>query len=371
MSEPQPISFSVPEAGFDLTLLPEAARQRGSEAFREAVTAYYKDAYREAGGRVDVGFSDGQIEVAWEPQAGQLAASTTINEHLQAGRYDEAIPLLRTRLQLEPEHVESLYNLGMVYSDRMQLTQARELLGRAVELDPGGANAQVALGIAALRDNDPEAAQGPLERAVVLEPRNPYALRSLGQLLLMKDNAQAALPHLRAAATVAPDDPINLFTYAQCLLALEGESHEAEADELFKRALRLAPVGDLAEKIKHQQRRLADRVMRANAQGQPRMDAVTYLSSALEAYRALDLAGQKQLLAEAAAVGQKGLAINDPQQMHQLRQYQDGASISALQVACVYYVGVQLLLPGQDAGIDFVREYEQAKGMVEPGGKTP
>ena len=28
----------------------------------------------------------------------------------------------------------------------------------------------------------------------------------------------------------------------------------------------------------------------------PRMDAVSYLSSALEAYRALDLAGQKQLL---------------------------------------------------------------------------
>ena len=259
----------------------------------------------------------------------------------------------------------------MVYSDRMQLSEARELLGRAVELEPGDANAQVALGIAALRDNDPDAAQGPLEKAVVLEPRNPFALRTLGQLHLMKGVAPAALPHLRAAAAVAADDPIILFTYAQCLLAVAGESHEAEADALFQRALRLAPVGDLAEKIKNQQRRLADRVMRANAKGMPRMDAVTYLSSALEAYRALDLAGQKQLLAEAAAVGQKGLAINDPQQMHQLRQYQGGATISALQVACVYYVGVQLLLPGQDAGIDFAREYELAKGMVEPGGKTP
>ncbi len=103
-------------------------------------------------------------------------------------RYDEAIPLLRTRLQLEPEHVESLYNLGMVYSDRMQLPEARQLLSRAVELDPGHAYGQVALGIAALRDNDPEAAQGPLEKAVVLQPRNPFALRTLGQLLLMKDN---------------------------------------------------------------------------------------------------------------------------------------------------------------------------------------
>jgi len=146
--------------------------------------------------------------------------------------------------------------------------------------------------------------------------------------------------------------------------AIEGEPHEAEADELFQRALQLAPVGDLAEKIKNQQCRLADRVMRANAKGMPRMDAVMYLSSALEAYRALETEGQKQPLTEAAAVGQKGLAINDPDQMHQLRLYQEGNTISARQFACVYDVGVQLLLPGQDAGIDFAREYELAKGMA-------
>jgi hypothetical protein len=53
-------------------------------------------------------------------------------------------------------------------------------------------------------------------------------------------------------------------------------------------------------------------------------------------------------------VGQKGLAINNPKQMHQLRRYQGG-------------VGVQLLLPGQDAVIDFAREYELAQGMVGQG----
>lgn len=92
-----------------------------------------------------------------------------------------------------------------------------------------------------------------------------------------------------------------------------------------------------------------------------------YLGNALEAYRALDLAGLKQLLAEVAAVGQKGLAINNPNQKHQLRLYQGGATVSALQVACILYVGVQLLLPGQDAGIDFSREYELAKGMAGGG----
>jgi len=114
-------------------------------------------------------------------------------------------------------------------------------------------------------------------------------------------------------------------------------------------------------------------VLRTNAQGQPRMDAVMYLSSALETYRELDPAGQKQLLGEVAAVGQQGLALNNPDLKHHLQHYRGGSTVTGLQAACILYVGVQLLLPGQDAGIDLAREYAIAKGMagadpkLEPG----
>ena len=365
MSEQQPISFSVPEAGFDLSLLPESARKPGSEVFRDAVTAYYKDAYREAGGRVDVAFSEGQIEVDWHPQADQLSSSASIAEHLEAGRYAEAIPLLRTRLQLEPEHIESLYNLGMVYSNLQQLEQALELLRKAVELDPGFANAQVALGVAAIRAGDIDMAQGPLEKAVVLEPRNPFALRTLAQVHLMRSDPASALPHLRNAAVVAPDDPITLFSLAQCILGLdEDAASENEAAELLDRALRLAPSGELAEKIKSQQRKLAARVMRSNASGMPRMDVVMYCSGALEAYAAMNQQGQTQLLIEVAAVGQKGLSINDPDEKVYLKTYRNGKTVSAMQAACILFVGAKLLLPAQDTGLDFEKEYAMAQTMA-------
>jgi hypothetical protein len=106
---------------------------------------------------------------------------------------------------------------------------------------------------------------------------------------------------------------------------------------------------------------------RANAQGMPRMDAVEYLSSALQAYRALDPAGQKQLLAEVVALSQRGLAINDPDQKHTLSHYRGGRTVSALEAACVYYAGVKLLLPGQDPGLDLGREYGLARGLVGEG----
>jgi hypothetical protein len=86
-------------------------------------------------------------------------------------------------------------------------------------------------------------------------------------------------------ADVAADDPISVFTYAHALLVIQVASQVDEDDALIKQALQLAPVGVLAVKIKNQQRKMADQVMRTNAQGMRRMDAVMYLGRAADAYR--------------------------------------------------------------------------------------
>ena len=67
---------------------------------------------------------------------------------------------------------------------------------------------------------------------------------------------------------------------------------------------------------------------------------------------------------EPLALSQRGLAINNPNQKHSLSHYRGGSTVSALAGACVYYAGVQLLLPEQDPGIDLGREYAMARGMV-------
>ena len=76
------------------------------------------------------------------------------------------------------------------------------------------------------------------------------------------------------------------------------------------------------------------------------------------------LASTNRALAEVAAIAQTGLAINDPQQTLHLRLYCGDSTVSALQAACILYVGVQLLPPGEDAGIDPESEYEIARGLV-------
>jgi len=105
------------------------------------------------------------------------------------------------------------------------------------------------------------------------------------------------------AEIVAPDDAISLFSHAQSLLGIEGEAGEDEAAELLARALQLSPTGELAEKIKSQQRKRPARVMRSNASGVPHMDVVMYCTGALEAFAAMEPQGQTQLMMEVAALG--------------------------------------------------------------------
>ncbi|MFN4865826.1 MAG: hypothetical protein ACK5GZ_05840, partial [Cyanobium sp.] len=67
-------AFSLEEAGFAASLLPEGSRTPGTEAFHRAVTVYFQKSYASMGGQLSVVFAAGRIEVAWEPTAPEAPA---------------------------------------------------------------------------------------------------------------------------------------------------------------------------------------------------------------------------------------------------------------------------------------------------------
>ena len=225
-------AFSIDEVSFDASLLPEGSRTPGSEAFHRAVTDYFQRSYAGMSGQLSVVFAAGRIEVAWEPAAPEAPAMATIGPFLQQRRFDEARSLLETLLQLQPEHPEALYNLGVLASEEGQLEEARLLLRRAVMANAGDthaqANAQVALGLAALRQEDRSEARQALEAAIELEPRNAFALRSLGSLLVIAGALAAGIERFHQALAVAPDDLVTTFNLAQALLELDPGEHRDE-----------------------------------------------------------------------------------------------------------------------------------------------
>jgi len=239
-------AFSIDEASFDASLLPEGSRTPGSEAFHRAVTDYFERSYASMGGQLSVVFAAGRIEIAWEPAAPEEPAMATIGPLLQQRRFDEARPLLETLLQLQPEHPEALYNLGVLASEEGRLEEARLLLRRAVVANApdahAQANAQVALALAAMRLGDKAEARQALEAAIEGEPGNSFALRSLGSLLVIAGAYAAAVERFRQALVAELVFPGLAVREGDGHRRLGGDALEAAVGPVFRRAHQRLPL---------------------------------------------------------------------------------------------------------------------------------
>jgi Flp pilus assembly protein TadD len=335
-------AYSIDEASFDASLLPEGSRTPGSEAFHRAVTDYFQRSYAGMGGQLSVVFAAGRIEVAWEPAPPEAPAMATIGPLLQQRRFNEARPLLGTLLQLQPEHPEALYNLGVLASEEGQLEEARLLLRRAVVANAGDAhaqaNAQVALGLAALRQEDRAEARQALEAAIDLEPQNVFALRSLGSLLVIAGALAAGAQRFRQALKAASDDLITTYNLAHAMLELDPDEHRDEADRLLLRVIEAQPYSELAAEAKELRGSIVSRDLQAEQPEGLRQDAVSYCLQALQLFEGMDQQRFLAVLSEVAAVGQGGLQINEPGTSRSLKTLP--GTWSDLALACLIHVGM-------------------------------
>jgi len=350
--------FVINEQDFDLSLLPKAARNPGTQTFRKHVVKYFRKEYARVPGEVNVEFNDGNIEVTWIPSDADIDPEKAIVDLLNAGQYAQAISMLEGLLQANPNDHMALYNLGMVFSDHGRLVEARDLLTRATEHSPNHANSWTALGIAVARANDIDSAKAALERSIALEPNNPYALRTLGSLHAMKGDNLQAIESLRTAKQFAPNDPITLLTLAQVLLKEDAHGHVDEADALLKNLLKLAPQGEVAAKAAELSTKIANRFFRAKAIGELRPDAMLYCLAALERFHGMPKQQLAPVVMEMANLGQSGLNVNRPDKTYHLSL--TPGDFSGLEIVCMMHVGMKMLDINMGSGMDLDKEYQAA-----------
>ena len=94
----------------------------------------------------------------------------------------------------------------------------------------------------------------------------------------------------------------------------------------------------------------------------PRMDAVFYLLDATRLFRGKSLEEVREIAFEIGMLGQYGLDINDPREMHVLRAL-PGRAFSALELLCIMYAGFKRIEPGIDIGVDLGEEWEMAERL--------
>jgi tetratricopeptide (TPR) repeat protein len=172
-------------------------------------------------------------------------------------RRDEGREVLLRALELEPDFDEAHYNLGCDAIYRQDWKQAEDHLRRAIELDPdyGVAHGQLGwtlLQRSARNDSIDSEAERHIRKAVELEPEDYWSRVYLGHVCWRTNLNDQAREHFEAATTILPSESgaqmflgeflffsgVDVSRGKECLLkAIELDPENAGAQYLLGKAL--------------------------------------------------------------------------------------------------------------------------------------
>ncbi len=125
-----------------------------------------------------------------------------------AQQLEEAEVELRRVVDANPVHTaEAWNNLGFVYLQRQQLTEAGEMFDRALDLDPDLVTAWANAGSVQLMQQQFDEAQQKFERALEIDPTYVAALGNLSLIYREQGKMAEAKELLRRLLTFQPNDP--------------------------------------------------------------------------------------------------------------------------------------------------------------------
>ena len=357
--DPELKILEIAVSDFDVSGLPESARQPGTPSFEKAVRQFYEERLGRVVESYTVKVEGGKIRVSWRVKDLRPNAVDEAISALQAGDYDSGILMLELLAPSRQDDEVVHFNLGMAYSDRGKLPEAVKHLKQALRTEPRLTNAKVALGVAYSRLQQWEEAVEVLTEAAKEEPNNPWALRNLGGALLrLGTHTDVALTCLKQATVLLPEDQSAWYGLAQAQME-SGASDDA--DESLQRVLAIQPFSKIAELAKELRSRIAAKTFREIG-GEVRPDAVLYCLGALKTFKDMIPEQVQQIGFEIAILGMKGINVNDSASAYQLRSLP--GTFTGLHLLCLQYVAFQQIDPSMDMGFDVSREYAEAKMLM-------
>lgn len=145
------------------------------------------------------------------------------------------------------------------------------------------------------------------------------------------------------------------YGYGKALLEC---GHVNDADSVFERVVRLSPYTEIGEMARAERTKLAEVALRENG-GPLRIDVVTHLAEAINCFKELETESVQAAVYEIAMLGAKGLDINNPKSSYVVQSLD--LRRSGLCLLAYLYAGTKIVAPMQDVGVDFSREYAEAR----------
>lgn len=153
------------------------------------------------------------------------------NDYSRGGDFEKAAEQYEKALELEPEYVDAMTNLGVAYYSLGQLDQAIEQYTRAIEIAPGDADIRSNLAAAHVQKHQSSGDPGELDKAVeqyetavALNPDLAEAHFGLGVIYALQgENAQAIQAFERFQELDQGQDPVATNSAADYLKQLRGQ----------------------------------------------------------------------------------------------------------------------------------------------------
>jgi tetratricopeptide (TPR) repeat protein len=140
---------------------------------------------------------------------------------------------------INPHDGEAQYQLGLIYQQRRNYTEAIQRFQNAVKIDPTETDAHFQLGRIAREQGRIDDAMAHFKIVMEQDPKHNLSevLRELGGTYLTAGRFQDACAQLEVYVERRPYDPEGLYEYGQ---ALEGLGRPGEAREMYARAVEAA-----------------------------------------------------------------------------------------------------------------------------------
>jgi tetratricopeptide (TPR) repeat protein len=158
-------------------------------------------------------------------------------------RYDEAVANFRRALEIEPDHVEALYYMGVVHMVRRQPDQAVAFLERARAKAPTDASVTYQLGLAYFAQQQYDRAQPLLEQVFRDNPTQDSLGYYVGFMRYRTKDYRGAVSAFRGGRSSDPDIQQLSRFYTGLALAVLGLPAQATAE--VEQAMSLQPSSPL------------------------------------------------------------------------------------------------------------------------------
>lgn len=157
-------------------------------------------------------------------------------EYFRAGKIEEAIPFLQKAIQIEPGLAEAHNFLGLAYYNKGKISKAELEYLEAIKLRPDYVKSYINLGHLYTSKNEVEKAIKVYERAVKLKTEEPEVYNNLGLFYLAKNKLSKAKSSIQKAIALRADSHI-FYLSLGLILVRSGSTDEAE--EAFLKSIQL------------------------------------------------------------------------------------------------------------------------------------